>query len=169
MKKYSTLEEGAGVRRPNNQMSHTYHQLLYHIVWSTKQRLPLIIPEYKDRLYVYMGGIFRSLGCHPIQIGGMPDHIHAFVAIPPTSTISEIVRNIKVSTNKWLSHTFPNAKSFSWQDGYGAFSVSLSNKDSVIKYIQNQEVHHKQRDFKDEFIELLNRHGVEFDKKYLWR
>ncbi|NGX41967.1 MAG: hypothetical protein K940chlam7_00241 [Chlamydiae bacterium] len=150
-------------------MSHTYHMLLYHLVWSTKNRCPFIIKSYQDRLYRYMGGTFRSLKCHPVQVGGMPDHIHALVSIPPNVTISEIVRNAKVSTNNWMSQTFPETKSFAWQKGYGAFSVSPSNSNAVITYIQNQETHHKKSDFKEEFIALLNKHGITFDEKYLWK
>jgi putative transposase len=150
-------------------MTHTYHQLLYHLIWSTKERKSVIRKEYHDRFFPYLGGIFRSLECAPIQIGGMPDHVHALVSIPPRISISEIVRNSKVSSSKWLKDNYPELDSFSWQEGYGAFTVSSSSEQAVIQYIQNQENHHRERDFREEFLGLLKKHRVSFDEKYLWK
>ena len=150
-------------------MTHTFHQLLYHLVWSTTERKPFISKEYQDQFFRYLGGTFRSLQCPPIQIGGMPDHVHILVSIPPKSSISEIIRNAKVSSSKWLKGTYLDLDTFSWQEGYGAFSVSTSNKLAVIQYILNQEKHHKKYDFREEFLGLLKKHGISFDEKYLWR
>jgi REP element-mobilizing transposase RayT len=150
-------------------MAHTYSQLLYHLVWSTKNRQSLITNDFQNRLYEYMSGTFRSLKCHCILIGGMPDHIHVCTEIPPSINISDVMRNVKVSTTKWIKHNFSVGKDFEWQEGYGAFSVSASNKDVLLQYIKNQEQHHKGYDFREEFLLLLQKHGVQYDEKYLWR
>ncbi len=152
-------------------MSHTYFQLYYHLVWSTKERLPLIENDFKDDLYAYLGGTIRSKGGHLIQIGGMPDHIHLCVFLPSNVTIADIVRNAKISSTKWVHQTCskPKLGDFSWQEGYGAFSVSKSNCDTVVEYIQNQSKHHRTRSFREEFIDMLIKHEIEFDEKYLWK
>ena len=150
-------------------MPHTYFQLFYHLVWSTKNRVLSIPPLFEERLHGYIGGAFKTKGCLPIAIGGMPDHVHVWIAIPPTYVISEVVRNIKVATTKWVRETNPHCFDFAWQEGYGAFSVSVSNKNAVINYIKNQKEHHKGRSFKDEFLILLKQHEIEHDEKYLWK
>lgn len=150
-------------------MTNTFHQLLCHFVWSTKDRLPLILTPMQKRLYEYLVGTFRSLRCYPYQIGGMPDHIHALVAVPPNIAISELLRNVKVSSSKWMMQTFRHQRVFAWQNGYGAFSVSPSGKDGVIKYIQEQEVHHLRYNFREEFLRILEEQGVAFEEKYLWK
>jgi len=150
-------------------MSHTYHQLIYHLVWSTKERQPLITPDIQNRLYEYMGGTLRSLACQPLLIGGMPDHVHFCVGIPPTLVPAEIIRSVKVASSKWVSQNFQIDKKFQWQEGYGAFTVGPSSKKAVLKYIKNQETHHKKRDFKEEFLWLLKNHDIEFEEKFLWK
>ena len=99
----------------------------------------------------------------------MPDHVHVLTAIPPTISIAEVIRNVKVSATKWVKETCPDSANFAWQEGYGAFSVSSSNHEAIVNYIRNQKNHHKDRDFRDEFLALLNKHGIEFDEKYLWK
>jgi REP element-mobilizing transposase RayT len=150
-------------------MSHTYCQLLYHLVWSTKNRSPSIPSSFEERLHCYIGGAFKTKQCLPLQIGGMPDHVHVLVSIPPTILLSEIVRNVKVCTTKWMQQTDLINENFSWQEGYGAFSVSASNREGVTNYIQQQKEHHKKHNFKEEFLMLLGKHGIAFDEKYLWK
>jgi putative transposase len=147
-------------------MSHTYHKLLYHLVWSTANREPTIQSEFEDQLHHFIGGAFKTKKCIPLLVGEMPDHIHAFVAIPPHMAIAEVIRNVKVGSTKWIKQNIPY--NFAWQEGYGAFSVSTSNKQAVLDYVKNQKEHHKQKSFKDEFLGLLNKHEIEFDEKYLW-
>lgn len=150
-------------------MSHTYYQLLYHLVWSTKERQSLITIDFQRNLYEYMAGVFRSLKCYCILIGGMPDHVHVCIEIPPTLNISNIMRSVKVSTSKWVRQNCSVGRDFEWQEGYGAFSVSASNKNTLIQYIKNQEKHHKKYNFKEEFLLLLEKHGVQYEEKYLWK
>jgi len=150
-------------------MSHTYYQQFYHLIWSTKDRKPLILESHQNRIYTYLGGVFRSLKCYPIQIGGMTDHVHALVIIPPTVLVVEAIRNVKVSTSKWISQNFSEIQEFSWQEGYGSFTVSSSHKEMVTNYIQNQKIHHQKYDFKTEFIKILKKYEISFDEKYLWK
>jgi putative transposase len=150
-------------------MAHTFHQHYYHLVWSTKERQPLILNEYKDRIFEFLGGSLRTLGCVSLQAGGMNDHVHILAGIPPQYAVSEIVRDIKVASSKWINASLPKAMGFSWQEGYGSFSVSTSQKRTVLNYILNQEKHHKIKSFRDEFIELLDLHEIEYDKNYLWQ
>lgn len=125
--------------------------------------------EHKNRIFEYLGGSLKASGCSPLQIGGMNDHVHLLAAIPPKYAVSEIIRDIKVASSKWISSTLPNSNNFAWQEGFGSFSVSASQIDAVTQYILDQEKHHTNKSFRDEFIDLLNRHEIEFDEKYLWR
>jgi REP element-mobilizing transposase RayT len=150
-------------------MSHTFHQLLYHFVWSTKERQPLITPDFQFRLYEYLGGALKNVKGRPIQIGGVADHIHVCAMVSPDIAISEVIREIKVSSSKWVRKNFSIGNDFQWQEGYGAFSVSISNEDKVVDYIKNQETHHKKFDFRKEFLMLLKKHEVPIDEKYLWK
>lgn len=148
-------------------MSHTYTNLLAHIVFSTKERLPLITDEIKPELFAYLGGLVKELKGKPIIINGMGDHVHLLASLPPTISIAEAMRFIKANSSKWITQKF--GKPFNWQKGYGAFSVSRSNVDAVYKYIQNQEEHHKKIDFRAEFVGLLCKSEVEFDEQFLWK
>jgi REP element-mobilizing transposase RayT len=128
----------------------------------------LISCQYNEKLYQYLGGTLKSLKCHPIQIGGMADHIHMLTEIPPDIAAAEVIRNVKVSATKWIKSSFSEVSEFAWQEGYGAFSVSASSREKVTNYIRNQEQHHKVKSFTDEFLELLDKHGITYDVKYLW-
>ena len=150
-------------------MTHTFCQLHYHLVWSTKNREPLILPSFQKRLYEYIHAIFKEKKCYTVKIGGMADHIHILVEIPQNASVAEIVRCTKVGTTKWLHHTIPEASTFHWQEGYGAFTVSASKKDDVKEYIQNQEEHHKEATFTEEFLWFLDKHGIACNEQYLWR
>ena len=129
----------------------------------------MILQEHKDRIFEYLGGLLKTSGCNSIQVGGMSDHVHILAAIPPKYAVSEIVRDIKVASSKWINLFFPDIKGFSWQEGYGSFSVSTSQKQAVKNYILDQEKHHKTKTFREEFIEFLELHEIEYDEKYLWQ
>ncbi|MCE5293008.1 MAG: IS200/IS605 family transposase, partial [Chlamydiales bacterium] len=165
VKKECTLEESAAKAT----MAHTYVQLYYHIVWSTKDRLNYIPFSIEEPLHVFLGGAFKTKKCLPFQIGGMSDHIHILVSIPPTIAVAEVIRNVKVSSTKWMHKTYAQCHDFAWQEGYGAFSVSESKRETVIEYIKNQKEHHQGRSFQDEFLLLLEQHNVTYDPKYLWK
>lgn len=147
-------------------MSHTYTNLLSHIVFSTQGHLPLITDEIKKELFRYMGGLVKELGGKPIIINGVSDHVHMLILLPPNTCISDAMRFVKANSSRWVKERF--GKKFAWQKGFGAFSVSRSNVDVVAKYIKNQEQHHKGFDFKSAFVSLLDKNAVDHDKRYLW-
>ena len=149
-------------------MPRSYTNLIYHIVFSTKERRPLITPDRKERLYEYIGGIVRGLGGISLAINGMSDHAHVLAKLRPDKSLSDVLRDLKANSSGWMHDVFPDAADFSWQNGYGAFTVSSSQIDGVRQYIANQEIHHAKISFEDEFIVLLEKNGIEFDRKYLW-
>lgn len=149
-------------------MGNTYASLRYHFVFSTKLREPWIRHEIEDRVWNCLGGFAREVGMSPILVGGMPDHIHMAVGAPPTIVLSKAMQHIKGGSSKWMKEAFPEMKKFAWQDGYGVFSVSKSNLAALTMYIANRREHHRKKTFKEEFITLLQRHGIEYDERYLW-
>lgn len=148
-------------------MSQSFTNLLYHIVFSTKNRQPLITNETKPRLYEYIGGILRKKGGIALAIGGINDHIHVLAKLRPDDSLSNVLRDLKANSSGWMSKVFPEMKNFSWQNGYGAFTVSASQIEIVSQYIANQEKHHRKYSFRDEFIKLLEVNQIEFNEKYL--
>lgn len=149
-------------------MANTYTSLHYHIVFSTKHRESWIAPEIEQRVWAYLGGIARENKMTPLQIGGIEDHIHMLLGAPPTLAPSKIAQLVKGGSSAWIHTEFPKLKEFQWQDGYAAFTVSKSNVSGVVKYIQNQREHHRTLSFKEEYVALLVRHGIEYKEKYLW-
>ena len=149
-------------------MPRSYTNLIYHIVFSTKDRKPLITNECEERLYEYIGGIIRGLGGILLLINGVDDHVHVLAKLRPDKSVSDVLRDLKSNASGWMHDVFPEAKDFSWQNGYGAFSVGPTEIERVKRYIANQKAHHGKKSFEDEFIELLNLHEIEFDRRYLW-
>jgi REP-associated tyrosine transposase len=147
-------------------MARTYTKLIYHIVFSTKERIALITTEIRDRLYEYLGGVIRGEKGSLMEIGGMPDHVHILARFGAAIAVSEMLKHIKGSSSHWLSQA--TGTWFAWQNGYGAFSVSESQVAAVRKYIQQQEEHPKRISFKDELITLLRKHRIEFDESDLF-
>ena len=148
-------------------MATTFTNLLYHIVFSTKNRAPIIHAGWRDRLHAYLGGIVRTMDGIPIVAGGVQDHVHLLATLKPVHCLSDVLRDLKKSTSVWV-HNEIKERSFAWQEGYGAFTVSRSNLPTVRRYIERQEEHHRRRSFQEEYVELLRKHGVEFDERYLW-
>ena len=149
-------------------MSHTFTNLLYHIVFSTKNHEPFIDAELKPRLHGYMDGIAKELSAKPFVTNGTADHAHSLVAAPPNLCVSDLLRVLKTNSSRWVHEQFPNRAAFAWQAGYGAFTVSKSNCDAVFRYITNQEPHHRGMTFQEEFPALLKKHGIEYDERYIW-
>ena len=141
-------------------MAHSYTNLLYHIVYGTKERRPLIDDEFQPRLYEYLGGTIRGLKSTSLEIGGVEDHVHILAKVPPTIAISDFLEKLKANSSKWAKSV---RRGFGWQDGYSAFTVSESQVERVRAYIRNQREHHKKTSFRDELIALLKAHGVQFD------
>ena len=150
-------------------MAGTFIFLGIHFVFSTKNREPLIDNNLKDRLSAYIGGIIKELGGTLIEINAMPEHIHLYSYLPKTFSVPKFMEVVKGNSSKWVHASFPEKKDFAWQDGYGAFTVSKSVEDSVIQYIRNQSEHHHKRSFQEEFIDFLDKFGIEYDKNYIWK
>ena len=149
-------------------MPDSYTNLLYHIVFSTKDRRPIITPDYEPRIYDYIGGTIRSLGGICLELNGTDDHIHLLAKLRPDRAVSDVLRDLKANASGWMHDVFPALKHFSWQRGYGAFTVSGMNAESLVHYIRGQEEHHRHHSFEDEYRALLERYGIEYDERYLW-
>ncbi len=139
-----------------------------HIVFSTKHRQPMIDKVIAPELYAYMGGIARKLECKLISAGGIEDHVHLLCRVTQKIALMTLVQKVKANSSGWIKGKGVAYQNFYWQNGYGAFSVSQSGLEKVIKYIDNQEEHHKKRDFKGEYRGLLKKHEVEYDERYVW-
>ena len=146
----------------------THQQVLYHIVFSTKNRQRWLTDGYREDVFGYMAGIAKHQGGFAIQIGGYYDHVHLLVRIPAKIAVSDFVGALKGSTSKHLNDTSKVLRKFGWQDGFGAFTVSPSQKNRVVAYIANQMHHHSHETFEDEYIDLLQKHEIEFDQRYVW-
>jgi putative transposase len=148
-------------------MAHSYICNHIHYVFSTKNRVRNLPFEIRGRLWSYMGGIAKQHDIMPIMIGGHDDHCHALVSLPSTIPVAKAVQHIKAFSSKWLSETFPELRTFQWQDGYGAFGVGISQLGDTIRYIQNQEEHHKRMTFQEEYVAFLKRHNIPYDERYV--
>jgi putative transposase len=150
-------------------MANTYTQLHVQFVFAVKYRQALILPNWKQNLHQYITGIVQENRHKMIQINSMPDHMHIFVGIRPHQSISSLIQNLKTESSKWIKlQNFCN-HSFAWQEGYGAFSYSKSHVPNVIRYIQNQEIHHQKSSFLDEYRKLLVAFEIEWDEQYIFR
>jgi putative transposase len=144
----------------------TYTQIIYQIVFSTKNRVNSLQGNRND-LFKYISGILKNKDCHLYQIGGVSDHIHIITHLHPSVALANLVKDIKIASSKFIKSQDIFPQFTSWQEGYAAFTYSIDAKDNLIKYVQNQEVHHKKETFVDELKELLKQHNVEYDEKYL--
>lgn len=139
-----------------------------HIVFSTKHRQELIFPPIEEELHAMLGGICKSLECHPIKIGGFTDHVHILCLLSKKIALMKLLEDIKSKSSKWIKTKGEEYQNFYWQDGYGAFSVNPSQVDIVINYITNQHEHHQFKTFQTEFRSFLKKYKIEFDERYVW-
>ncbi|WP_295201631.1 IS200/IS605 family transposase [uncultured Chryseobacterium sp.] len=149
-------------------MANTYTQIYIQIVFTVKGRQSLIMKAYREELHRFIAGIVKNRDQKLFAVFAMPDHIHMLVSISPTILIPELVRDIKAGSSKFINEKGWTHGKFNWQEGYGAFSYSKSHVDSVVKYILNQEEHHKRKTFKEEYLELLQKFDIHYDPKYLF-
>jgi REP element-mobilizing transposase RayT len=149
-------------------MPQSFACLHHHLIFSTKNRAPLITREVQPRLFDYIGGTLRSEGCALVAAGGMPDHVHLLISLERQLSIADTLRIVKASSSRWVHDTFPALTGFAWQTGYGAFAVSYSHLDQVKAYLSRQAEHHRRITFQEEFLTFLQRHGFEYDERYLW-
>ena len=146
-------------------MAHSYTNLLYHIVFATKDRRPLIAEAFQPRLYEYLGGTVRGLKGVCLEVGGVQDHVHILAKLHPTMAVSEFLEKFKSNSSKWAKTV---SRDFGWQAGYSAFTVSESQVERVREYIKNQVEHHRKHTFEEELVALLKAHGVAYDPNHLW-
>ena len=146
----------------------SYVSSYFHCVFSTKERRRLITPALQERLWPFLGGIARQNHMKALVIGGVEDHVHSLLSLPATMPIAKAMQLVKGGSSKWIHETFPEQRLFAWQEKYGAFSVSVSQLDTVIHYIENQREHRRTKTFQEEFLELLKKHRIEYDERYLW-
>lgn len=148
-------------------MSQSFTNLLYHLIFSTKDRRPIITLEYQPRLYDYIGGIIRNFGGISLGINGVDDHVHVLAKLRPDKALSDVLRVLKCNASGWMHDVFPRLADFSWQRGYAAFTVSQSNLLQVQRYIAQQKEHHLKVSFRDEFILFLKANGIEYDERFI--
>ena len=149
-------------------MPSTHLSLHYHLIFSTKDRVPCMQKEWRGRLHAYLGGIVNDLGGVPEKINGVEDHVHLLVGLRATHCLADVLKDIKSGSSRWV-HDELNLQSFAWQEGYGAFSYSHSSLDNVITYIQNQKEHHRKISFVEEYDKFLQRFEVDFDERYIFK
>jgi putative transposase len=142
---------------------HSFVSCLMHVVFSTKDRRPFLTPELCNRLYPYIGGIARDSKMKALTVGGYRDHVHILVSIPSTLAVAKAVQLLKGNSSKWIHEEFPAMRSFSWQEGYGAFSIGQSGIPATVKYIDGQEEHHRSRSFRQELETILRKHGIVYE------
>lgn len=149
-------------------MAHSFISQLMHCVFSTKERRPMITPEIQPRLFQYIGGIARENKMKLLAAGGVDDHVHLFVSFPSTISVAKGLQLIKGGSSKWIHETFSEHRLFQWQEGYGAFSIGISDVERTIQYINHQAEHHGKMDFKTEFLAFLKKHEIEYDERYIF-
>lgn len=149
-------------------MSGKYLSLLVHFRWSTAHREPWLEPNLREDLFSIIGGVARKRKAKLLAAGAVYDHIHLYSSLPSTISIADFVNAVKANSSNWIHNSFRRLRGFAWQEGYGAFSVSRSDEARVIRYVNNQEEHHKRRSFQEEFVSLLEEHQIEYDPRYIW-
>lgn len=149
-------------------MPQSLSRIYIHLVFSTKNRVPSIQKKDFNTIHSYLGGILNNIDCQVIRVGGTHDHIHLLFRLSRTKTISEVVRVLKSNSSHFIKTLGDDYKQFSWQDGYGSFSIGKSALNSAIRYIENQEEHHRIRNYQEELIEFLKIYDIDYDERYLW-
>ena len=149
-------------------MPQSLSRVLVHLVFSTKNRVPLLIPAIRAELHPYLAVVLKNDNCPSLQVGGVEDHVHLLFALSRTRSMAQVVENVKTSSSKWLKTKSPFLADFHWQNGYGIFSVGRSEVDGLIHYIRHQEEHHRTATFQEEYRRFLVEHQIEFDERYVW-
>ncbi len=149
-------------------MANTYHQVYIQVVFAVKYREAVIANEWKSKVFGVIGNLINETGCKTIIVNGVEDHVHCFLGLRPTVSISELMKTVKAKSSKYINDHNLTKSRFEWQEGYGAFSYSHSQIDAVYKYIANQEEHHKKQTFKEEYLDFLEKFEVPYDERYIF-
>ena len=150
-------------------MANTYHQIYLQTVFAVKYRMAVINKEWKNKLFGVIGNLINGTNCKTIIVNGVEDHVHCFLGLKPVVSVSELMKTVKAKSSKYINDHKLTPERFEWQEGYGVFSYSQSSVDSVYKYIQNQEAHHKKLTFRNEYLGLLKKFNVEYDDQYIFQ
>ena len=142
--------------------------VIVHVIFSTKERVPLLDAEVRPKLHAYLSTVARNAGCEAYRVGGVADHVHLAIRLSRTLTIAKLVETLKTTSSKWLKGQSASLGAFAWQRGYGCFSVGPSDLESLCEYIGQQEKHHRRRTFQEEFRMFLEKYSVEYDEAYVW-
>jgi REP element-mobilizing transposase RayT len=149
-------------------MPQSLSNILIHLIWSTKDRHPWLESGIREKTHAFLAGAVRQCDCEAYRIGGVSDHVHLAVRLSRTLSVADLVKEVKTVSSKWLKAQDSAFTEFYWQLGYGAFSVSMSQKETLLHYIDNQEEHHCTQTFQDEYRDFLTKYGIEFDERYVW-
>ena len=149
-------------------MAQSLSKVVLHIIFSTKDRESWLDSDVRPRMHAYLAAVCRDLGAQLVRVGGVADHVHIVTTLPRTLSQAQMIERIKKVSSKWIKTLDARYRGFFWQGGYGAFSVSPSQLDAVLQYVDTQQEHHRTRTFQDEYRELLRRHGIDFDERYVW-
>jgi putative transposase len=152
----------------DSRMPQSLSNVIIHIIFSTKDREPWLDRDVRPRMHAYVATICRDLNAEAFLVDGVADHLHVVTTLPRTMSQADLVESIKKTSSKWIKALDPKYRGFYWQRGYGAFSVSPSHLEAVLKYVESQEEHHRTRSFQEEYRDFLGKHGVEFDERYVW-
>ena len=149
-------------------MAQTLVSLMVHVIFSTKNREPLITPEIEPELFAYIGGILKNNESRLLDAGGTSNHVHLLISQSKNIALSTLMKDVKKDSSVWLKTKRRELRNFHWQDGYGGFSIGKSNLPALKQYLANQKEHHRKRSFQEELIQVLNEYGIEYDERYLW-
>ena len=149
-------------------MAQSLSKVVLHIIFSTKDRESWLDSDVRPRMHAYLAAVCRDLGAQLVRVGGVADHVHIVTTLPRTLSQAQMIERIKKVSSKWIKTLDARYRGFFWQRGYGAFSVSPSQLDAVLQYVDTQQEHHRTRSFQEEYRELLRRHGIDFDERYVW-
>jgi REP element-mobilizing transposase RayT len=149
-------------------MPQSLSNILIHLIWSTKDRHPWLEPHIRENTHAFLANAVRQCDCEAYRVGGVSDHVHLAVRLSRTLSVADLVKAIKTASSKWLKAHDPTLTDFSWQLGYGAFSVGMSQKDNLLHYIDHQEEHHRTHTFQEEYRAFLTKYGIECDERYAW-
>jgi REP element-mobilizing transposase RayT len=149
-------------------MPQSLSNILLHFIWSTKDRHPWLVSGIRDKTHAFLAGTVRRFDCEAYRVGGVADHVHLAVRLSRTISVADLVKEIKGASSKWLKAQDAALAGFSWQLGYGAFSVGMSQKEALLQYIDSQEEHHRTRTFQEEYRDFLRKYAIAFDERYLW-
>lgn len=149
-------------------MPQSLSNILIHLIWSTNGRHPWLDPGIREKTHAFLAGTVRQCDCEAYRVGGVADHVHLAVRLSRTLSVADLVKEIKTASSKWVKTQDASLHDFAWQQGYGVFSVGMSQKETLLHYIDNQEEHHRTRTFQDEYRAFLTKYGIEYDERYVW-